>query len=275
MGLWYSKDAGMSLTAYSDADQAGCQDIRRSTSGSAQFLDSLLDRKLEESMSSRNAKTSDMRKRIIKGGLIRGISIMTSKAQQSKLDNALVSPENRRVIGKCSMRINPGMKPKEPTYQVALDALALTTCYPAFLITVEVPLLTQEATKQARKTFILTASGSGMELILESEFLIKPLNTLGNSGEEDDDENDSKDKSDDGDYDDDDDDGNDGDGDDDDDVNNDDNQEDNDTNDDDEETDSDRTDLVIIKIPVLNQSNTEYYEEEEEKIDDEETMDEE
>ncbi|GJY89693.1 retrovirus-related pol polyprotein from transposon TNT 1-94 [Tanacetum coccineum] len=38
MGLWYSKDTGMSLTAYSDAYHAGCQDTRRSTSGSAQFL---------------------------------------------------------------------------------------------------------------------------------------------------------------------------------------------------------------------------------------------
>ncbi|GJT80286.1 hypothetical protein Tco_1054628, partial [Tanacetum coccineum] len=36
--LWYSKDTGMSLTAYSDADHAGCQDTRRSTSRSAQFL---------------------------------------------------------------------------------------------------------------------------------------------------------------------------------------------------------------------------------------------
>ncbi|GJW63991.1 retrovirus-related pol polyprotein from transposon TNT 1-94 [Tanacetum coccineum] len=32
MGLWYSKDTNMSLTAYADADHAGC------TSGSAQFL---------------------------------------------------------------------------------------------------------------------------------------------------------------------------------------------------------------------------------------------
>ncbi|GJW92578.1 hypothetical protein Tco_0170131, partial [Tanacetum coccineum] len=38
MGLWYSKDTDMSLTTYSDANHAGCQDIRRSTSGSAQFL---------------------------------------------------------------------------------------------------------------------------------------------------------------------------------------------------------------------------------------------
>nr|GEX85590.1 copia protein [Tanacetum cinerariifolium] len=36
MGIWYSKDTGMSLTGY--ADHAGCQDTRRSTSGSAQFL---------------------------------------------------------------------------------------------------------------------------------------------------------------------------------------------------------------------------------------------
>ncbi|GJX80094.1 hypothetical protein Tco_0328243 [Tanacetum coccineum] len=63
---------------------------------------------------------------------------MTSKAQQIELDNALVSPKNCHVIGKCNMRINLGMKPKEPTYQVVLDALALTTCYLAFLITAEV-----------------------------------------------------------------------------------------------------------------------------------------
>nr|GFA77354.1 hypothetical protein [Tanacetum cinerariifolium] len=38
MGLWYSKDTGMSLTAYADADHAGCQDTRRNTSGSAHFM---------------------------------------------------------------------------------------------------------------------------------------------------------------------------------------------------------------------------------------------
>ncbi|GKD29859.1 retrovirus-related pol polyprotein from transposon TNT 1-94 [Tanacetum coccineum] len=38
MGLWYLKDNTMALTAYVDANHAGCQDTRRSTSGSAQFL---------------------------------------------------------------------------------------------------------------------------------------------------------------------------------------------------------------------------------------------
>nr|GEV21297.1 hypothetical protein [Tanacetum cinerariifolium] len=38
MGLWYPKDTAMALTTYVDADHAGCQDTRTSTSGSAQFL---------------------------------------------------------------------------------------------------------------------------------------------------------------------------------------------------------------------------------------------
>ncbi|GKB90559.1 hypothetical protein Tco_0962831 [Tanacetum coccineum] len=38
IGIWYSKDTDMSLIAYADADRAGCQDTRRSTSRSAQFL---------------------------------------------------------------------------------------------------------------------------------------------------------------------------------------------------------------------------------------------
>nr|GEU86380.1 uncharacterized mitochondrial protein AtMg00810-like [Tanacetum cinerariifolium] len=36
--LWYPKDSSIALTAFSNADHAGCQDTRRSTSGSVQFL---------------------------------------------------------------------------------------------------------------------------------------------------------------------------------------------------------------------------------------------
>nr|GEX76910.1 retrovirus-related Pol polyprotein from transposon TNT 1-94 [Tanacetum cinerariifolium] len=38
MGLWYSKDTGFGLTAFSDSDHAGCLDSRKSTSGGIQFL---------------------------------------------------------------------------------------------------------------------------------------------------------------------------------------------------------------------------------------------
>nr|GFA08503.1 hypothetical protein [Tanacetum cinerariifolium] len=38
MGLWYLKDTGFELTAFSDSDHAGCLDSRKSTSGGIQFL---------------------------------------------------------------------------------------------------------------------------------------------------------------------------------------------------------------------------------------------
>ncbi|GKD66551.1 retrovirus-related pol polyprotein from transposon TNT 1-94 [Tanacetum coccineum] len=38
MGLWYPKDFGFKLTAFSDADHAGCVDTRKSTSRGIQFL---------------------------------------------------------------------------------------------------------------------------------------------------------------------------------------------------------------------------------------------
>ncbi|GJT81336.1 retrovirus-related pol polyprotein from transposon TNT 1-94 [Tanacetum coccineum] len=38
MGLWYPKGSGFELTAFSDADHAGCVDTRKSTSGGTQFL---------------------------------------------------------------------------------------------------------------------------------------------------------------------------------------------------------------------------------------------
>ncbi|GKA75671.1 retrovirus-related pol polyprotein from transposon TNT 1-94 [Tanacetum coccineum] len=38
MGLWYLKDSGFALRDFADADYAGCQDTRRSTSGFSQFL---------------------------------------------------------------------------------------------------------------------------------------------------------------------------------------------------------------------------------------------
>ncbi|GKE42439.1 hypothetical protein Tco_1469723, partial [Tanacetum coccineum] len=54
-------------------------------------------------------------------------------------DLELVPKENRFDIGKCNGRIPHGFSPRKPTFQVTLDAIALTLCYPAFLITADVP----------------------------------------------------------------------------------------------------------------------------------------
>ncbi|GJY57706.1 retrovirus-related pol polyprotein from transposon TNT 1-94 [Tanacetum coccineum] len=49
MGFWYPKDSSIALTAYTDADHAGCQDTRRSTSGCMQLLgDKLVSCPLDE-----------------------------------------------------------------------------------------------------------------------------------------------------------------------------------------------------------------------------------
>ncbi|GKC76126.1 hypothetical protein Tco_1126900, partial [Tanacetum coccineum] len=60
-------------------------------------------------------------------------------AQQTKLNLELVPKENRIDIGKCNGRIPRGLTPREPTFQVVLDAISLTSCYPAFFITADVP----------------------------------------------------------------------------------------------------------------------------------------
>ncbi|GKC97428.1 hypothetical protein Tco_1167703 [Tanacetum coccineum] len=59
--------------------------------------------------------------------------------QQTKLDLELVPKENRIDIGKCNGKIPRGLTPREPTFQAVLDAIALTPCYPTFLITTDVP----------------------------------------------------------------------------------------------------------------------------------------
>nr|GEU44088.1 hypothetical protein [Tanacetum cinerariifolium] len=59
--------------------------------------------------------------------------------QQAILDNALVPPEKRLKIERCNAIIAFSKQQREQTYQVTLEALKLSPCYPAFLITTEVP----------------------------------------------------------------------------------------------------------------------------------------
>nr|GEZ43038.1 hypothetical protein [Tanacetum cinerariifolium] len=59
-GLWYPKGSSVALTAFTDADHAGCQDTRQSTSGSVQFLGERL-----ISWSSKRQKSAAISKRLI------------------------------------------------------------------------------------------------------------------------------------------------------------------------------------------------------------------
>nr|GEU55568.1 hypothetical protein [Tanacetum cinerariifolium] len=101
--------ARTSLTAYADADHAGCQDTRRNTSGRAQFLGFLCTAatKVQLLYAATTFNIHEPSTSII---------MDTTQAQQKALDNAL-----------------------EPTLQVVLDALKLTPFYKAFEIIADVP----------------------------------------------------------------------------------------------------------------------------------------
>ncbi|GJV77414.1 hypothetical protein Tco_1508998 [Tanacetum coccineum] len=58
--------------------------------------------------------------------------------QQVALNNSLVTPEKRLKIERCNARIEFNKPQREETYQVTLEALKLSPCYPAFQITTKV-----------------------------------------------------------------------------------------------------------------------------------------
>ncbi|GKD11054.1 hypothetical protein Tco_1190739 [Tanacetum coccineum] len=118
MGLWYSKDTGMSLTAYADADHAGCQDTRRSTSGSAQFLGDKL-----VSWSSKNQKCTAIS--ITEAEYI-ALSVCCAQIlwMRSQLtdygfqfNKILVYSDTKRAIALCSNTVNHY---NEPTHRYSL-----------------------------------------------------------------------------------------------------------------------------------------------------------
>nr|GEU31202.1 uncharacterized mitochondrial protein AtMg00810-like [Tanacetum cinerariifolium] len=162
----------MSLTAYADADHAGCQDTRRNTSGSAQFLGDKLvswSSKKQKSIAISSTKAEYialsgccaqilwMRSQLTDYGFQFNkiplycdnksvIALCCNNVQHSRakhidgaLDNALVSFEKRLKIERCNVRIAFNKPQKEETYQVTSDALMLSPCYIAFQITAEVP----------------------------------------------------------------------------------------------------------------------------------------
>nr|GEW66617.1 hypothetical protein [Tanacetum cinerariifolium] len=101
LGLWYSKDSTIALTAFTDTDHAGCQDTRHSTSGSMQLLGDRL-----VSWSSKRQKST---------------AISSTKAEYTAFQNqrdlptdiSLVSVEVHRYDIKKSKSKNKGKVPTE------------------------------------------------------------------------------------------------------------------------------------------------------------------
>nr|GEU66580.1 hypothetical protein [Tanacetum cinerariifolium] len=91
---------------YCDADHAGCQDTRRSTSGSLQFL----------------------------GERLISWTMDTTIDQQVAIDKALVPHAKRLRIGRSNFRLLSDISSKESTLQLVYDVLYLSPFFKAFLM---------------------------------------------------------------------------------------------------------------------------------------------
>ncbi|GJZ61840.1 retrovirus-related pol polyprotein from transposon TNT 1-94 [Tanacetum coccineum] len=141
---------GTLLYLTANADHAGCQDTRRSTSGSMQFLGDRL-----VSWSSKRQKSvaisSTEAEYIAMLGCCAQIIWMRSQLTDYDLgfNKILMYCDNKSAIALSCNNVQHSrekqsptklnLKSKEPTLQVALDALKLTPFYKAFEIIVDVP----------------------------------------------------------------------------------------------------------------------------------------
>ncbi|GKA97954.1 retrovirus-related pol polyprotein from transposon TNT 1-94 [Tanacetum coccineum] len=189
----YSKDSCIALTAFADADHAGCQDTRRSTSGSMHLLGDKLvswSSKKQKSIgiSSIEAEYISLtehqladiftkalgRERL--DILINKLGMRSYRQKKKKSDGAAreekwVPKADRVKISSTNMRIDPTMAPKEETYQVIFDVIKNTSFYKAFLASADFKLANKkclvdvEVFRQALDIYLK---------VLGKEFIVPP-----------------------------------------------------------------------------------------------------
>nr|GEX47469.1 retrovirus-related Pol polyprotein from transposon TNT 1-94 [Tanacetum cinerariifolium] len=156
-GLWYLKDSSVALTAFADADHAGCQDTRRSTSGNVKFLgERLISWSLKRQKSAAISSTEAeyialsgccaqilwMRSQLSDYGFGFNkipMTMDTTIEQQAAIDEALVPHAQRLRIGRSNFRLLSDIKSKESTLQLVYDVLRIYPFFKAFLVTADVP----------------------------------------------------------------------------------------------------------------------------------------
>nr|GEZ61311.1 uncharacterized mitochondrial protein AtMg00810-like [Tanacetum cinerariifolium] len=140
-GLWYPKDSSVALTAFADADHAGCQDTRRSTSGSVQFLGERL-----ISWSSKRQKSaaisSTEAEYIALSGCCAQILWMRSQISNYGLvfNKILMYCDNKSAIALCYNNVQHSRTMATTIdQQTALDESLVPRTQRAFQVTADVP----------------------------------------------------------------------------------------------------------------------------------------
>nr|GEV63286.1 hypothetical protein [Tanacetum cinerariifolium] len=131
-GLWYPKDYSIALTSFANVDHVGCQDTRRSTSASLQFLG---DRVISWSSKGKKVLQYPVRKLNTSPYSLLSRTMDMTIDQQVALDEALVPHASRLRIRKRNFHLRSDITSKELTLQVVYDVLRLAPFYKAFLVT--------------------------------------------------------------------------------------------------------------------------------------------
>nr|GEX44960.1 retrovirus-related Pol polyprotein from transposon TNT 1-94 [Tanacetum cinerariifolium] len=135
-GLWYPKDSSVALTAFADADHAGCQDTRRSTSEVQKLLKHAKQWLAIIQIATRSSSSRQVFHQ--KGNLtsqrefILG-TMNTTINQQVAMDEALVPHARRLRIGRSNFCRLSDIKSKEYTLQLVYDVLRPSPFFKAFL----------------------------------------------------------------------------------------------------------------------------------------------
>nr|GEY29201.1 retrovirus-related Pol polyprotein from transposon TNT 1-94 [Tanacetum cinerariifolium] len=154
-GLWYPKDTAMALTAYADADHAGCQYTQRSTSGSAQFLGDKLGMAVwegakavhlqaEETKLEYSSRSPKIFSRIL--DFIHKMADVNAPSGQApamalpvRTDDQIL-PRIRWVpIGKSNCYLDLEKSQGNPIYKIAVDLLKNTNFFKAFTASSTIP----------------------------------------------------------------------------------------------------------------------------------------
>ncbi|GJX37714.1 retrovirus-related pol polyprotein from transposon TNT 1-94 [Tanacetum coccineum] len=132
-GSLYPKDTAMTLTAYADADHAGCQDTRRSTSGSAPFL---------------CPNPMDGGLQLLDYGFAYNRSLSMADAEHAPAmappvrTDEQIMPRIRWVpIGKSNCYLNEEKSQPSPIYKIAVDILKQTNFFRAFTASSTIPAI--------------------------------------------------------------------------------------------------------------------------------------
>ncbi|GJU07338.1 retrovirus-related pol polyprotein from transposon TNT 1-94 [Tanacetum coccineum] len=190
-GLWYPKETAMALTAYANANHAGYQDTRRSTSGSAQFLGDKL-----VSWSSKNQKStaisttkaeyiamSGCYAQILWMRLQPAFQIKESTSSKRQLFLATGKPLRCKIlpfaawvpIGKSNFVLDLQKKQKNPIFQIFVDILQNTNFFRAFTASASVPAI---YIQQFWNTLIYEAKTGAYSFQLDENRFILDANLL-------------------------------------------------------------------------------------------------